>query len=114
MTLGEKLSKKKFKVISVLGFTVLILSWLFGLKSFIDHSDRCINVWNPKQFGSRYRSESGYEPIKGFIWTQNCATAAVPRRFDIIFFGVVLFVGLVFGYLLLCWRTVNSSIDDAD
>ena len=110
MTLGEKLSKEKFRVISVLGVTVLILSWLFGLKSF----KGCINVWNPKQFGVRYRSGSGYETINGFIWTQECATAAVPRRFDIIFFGMVIFVGLVFGYLLLCWHTVKNSVNNAE
>jgi|688.fasta_scaffold633314_2 hypothetical protein len=107
MSIGRKLANEKFTVIVVLGFTVFVMSWLYGLRDFKNpftiRFNFCTGAWNPKAYGSSSETANGPK------WTQECALAAAERRNDIVFFGALTFVLLVLSFLLLCWRTQEDN-----
>ena len=104
MTLGERLVHEKFIVIITLGFSVFVLSWLYGLRDFENpfyaRGNYCTEVWAPKGYGRL----TG-QVVSAAKWTRECALAAEAKRGDIIFAGSLTFAVLTVGFLLLCWRT---------
>ena len=107
MSIGKKLANERFTVIVVLGFTVFVMSWLYGLRDFKNpfkiRFNFCTSAWNPKAYGSSSETANGPK------WTQECALAAAERRNDIVFFGALAFVLLVIGFMLLTWRAQEDN-----
>ncbi len=107
MNIGQRLASEKFTVVLSLGFTVFVLSWLYGLRDFNNpftfRGNFCTGAWNPEQYGLAIDTQSGRK------WTQECALAAAERRNDIFFFGTLAFVISVLIFFVLIWNAQNES-----